>query len=367
MRALLFSLLLALAPSASSQSAFAEEDITFASVDGVTLAGTVAVPDGDGPFPAVVLVSGSGLQDRDGGPDAPIFPTGYRFYRDLAHALTEAGILTLRYDERGVGESTDGPDPASVTTFDYADDAAAAVRALDARGDVRWVGIVGHSEGGTVAPLAAGAEPAVDAIVMVGAAGISGLDIVMEQNRFALGQAGVSDAGVEIFVDRLRTAFVSLAGTAGGAVDEAAREEVEANLARAFGDLPEADAAALGITPEAIPFVVSQQMQSVSGAWYRTFLALDPAEPVGALRVPALALYLALDQQVPPTQNAAPMRDALDTSSSPDWDVVTLDGLNHVFQRAQTGSVQEYATLPAEVDPAVPEAIAAWVLRVADE
>ncbi|MEM0963485.1 MAG: alpha/beta fold hydrolase [Bacteroidota bacterium] len=366
MRALLIGLLIALAPSASSQSAFAEEDITFESVEGVTLAGTVAIPAGDGPFPAVVLVSGSGLQDRDGGPDSPGFPVGYRFYRDLAHALTEAGILTLRYDERGIGESTDGPSPADVTTFDYADDAAAAARVLDARDDVRWVGIVGHSEGGTVAPIAAGAEPAINAIVMVGGAAVSGIDIVMEQNRFGLAGAGVSEPGVEIFVDRLRAAFVSLAGTAGGDIDEASRDEIETKLAKAYGDLPEADAALLGITPEVIPLIVSQQMGGYN-AWFRTFLAIDPAEVVSTLQVPALALYLGLDQQVPPDQNVTPMRDALAASSSPDWDVVTLDGLNHVFQRAETGSVQEYATLAAEMDPSVPDTLATWILRVAGQ
>ncbi|MEM6327412.1 MAG: alpha/beta fold hydrolase [Bacteroidota bacterium] len=365
MRALPLGLLLAFVPSASSQAAFAEEDITFASVEGVTLAGTLAIPNGDGPFPAVVLVSGSGLQDRDGGPDAPGFPTGYRFYRDLAHALTEAGILTLRYDERGIGGST-SPAPESATTYDYADDAAAAVRTLNARDDVQWVGIVGHSEGGTVAPIVAGAEPAVDAIVMVGGAAVSGLDIVMEQNRVGLAAAGVSEEGVGIFVDRLRAAFVSLAGTAGGEMDEASREEIGAKLATVYSDLPEADATRLGITPEVIPLIVSQQMGGYT-PWFRTFLAIDPAEIIGTLHVPALALYFALDQQVPPGQNVAPMRAALAASASPGWDVVTLDGLNHIFQRAQTGSVQEYAAIPADVDAAVPDAIATWVLRVASE
>ncbi|MEM0961927.1 MAG: alpha/beta fold hydrolase [Bacteroidota bacterium] len=362
MRPLLLALVFATIGSAQT---IREEPVTFDSVDGVALAGTVSIPDGDGPFPGVVLVSGSGLQDRDGGPDSPLLPAGYRMYRDLAHGLTERGIVVLRYDERGAGESTAGPNPEAVTTLDYADDAKAAARTLAARPDVRWVGIVGHSEGGTVAPLAATAEAAVDGVVMVGASGVSGREIVLEQNRTGLAGAGVSEEATTAFLTRIDSTFALLAATVGRDLDDETREAVEQGLTDAFGGLPEAEAAKIGMTPALVPTVVAQQMRPVGSAWYRTFLALDPAEPVAALRVPALALYFALDQQVSPALNAGPMREALAASESPDWEVVTIDGVNHVFQRAVTGAVSEYATLDAALDPDVPDAIAAWILSVA--
>lgn len=362
MRLLVVSLAVLFAASASAQTGgFLQEEVSFESVPGVTLAATVSVPVGEGPFPAVVLVSGSGLQDRDGGPDNPLMPSGLRMYRDLAHALTRRGILVLRYDERGAGASTAGPDPQSVTTYDYAQDAAEAVRQLASRPDVRWVGVVGHSEGGTVAPLVAGAEPAVDGVVMVAGPGVSGRATVLEQNRMGLRAVGVRESAVDSFVVRVDSAFAPLAATAGDSLGDATRETVRERMEAAFRSLPTEEAAKLGLTDAVVPMVVAQQVAGASSAWFRTFLALDPAEPIAALRVPALALFFELDTQVPPALNAEPVRAALSASASPEWEVTTLDGLNHLMQAATTGAPAEYATLAAEIDPSVTAAIAEWV------
>ncbi|WP_412062264.1 alpha/beta hydrolase family protein [Rubrivirga sp. IMCC45206] len=361
------ALALAFVAGASAQDAYSESPITFDTAPGVTLAATLTVPAGDGPFPGVVLVSGSGLQDRDGGPDSPGFPAGYRMYRDIAHALAARGVASLRYDERGAGESTAGEEPDAVTSYDYAQDAAAAARVLDARPEIGWVGIVGHSEGGAIAPLVATAEPAVDGVVMVAGPGISGRKIILAQNRGGLAAQGVSPAGVEAFLAPADSAFVRLAATARGELSDADHEAVQGMISRAFLALPAEDAATLGLSAPLVPMVVAQQMAAMSGAWFRAFLALDPVDALAALDVPALALFFELDQQVDPALNAGPVRDALGASASPDWAVVTLDGLNHVFQRAETGSPAEYATLPGTVDPEVTAAIADWVLATAGE
>lgn len=356
-----------LAAGASAQDAYSETPLSFDSAPGVALAGTLTVPTGEGPFPGVVLVSGSGLQDRDGGPDAPGMAPGYRMYRDLAHALAERGVASLRYDERGAGESTAGAEPEAVTSYDYADDVAAAARALDARPEVGWVGVVGHSEGGAIAPLVATAEPAVDGIVMVAGPGVSGRDIILYQNRGGLAAQGVSEAGVEAFLAPADSAFVRLAASARGDFPDAEYEAVQGMLSRAFLALPAEDAATLGLSAPLVPMVVAQQMAAMSGAWFRAFLALDPTDAIAALDVPALALFFELDQQVEPAMNAGPVREALGASDSPDWEVVVLDGLNHVFQRAETGSPAEYATLPGAVDPEVSATIADWVLATAGD
>ncbi len=329
----------------------------------MTLAGTVSVPVGEGPFPAVVLVSGSGLQDRDGA--TPALPSNLRIYRDLAHALAERGVLVLRYDERGAGESTAGPDPQSVTSFDYADDVAAAVRLLDARPDVRWVGVVGHSEGGYVAPIVATSEPAVDGIVMVAGPAESGLETVLEQNRISLASAGVSEGAIDSFVVRIDTAFSVITRDLDAPLRADAVEEVRAQFTAAFEGIPAAEAAPLGLTPAVIPMVVAQQMQAVTSPWFRTFLAVDPADFVRRLTVPALALYFELDTQVTPARNADPMREALGASDSPDWEVVTISGVNHLLQDAVTGLSSEYATLSPTLAAEPLATIADWILRTA--
>lgn len=345
----------------------ADVEVTFGSAPGVTLAGTVSVPDGPGPFPAVVLVSGSGLQDRDGGPDNALAPAGFRMYRDLAEGLRQAGVMVLRYDERGAGASTAGPEPQDVTTLDYAADVAAAVRLLAERDDVRWIGVVGHSEGGLIAPMVANDEGAVDGIVMVAGQGVSGREVILEQNRVGLAGAGLSAEATDAFVADVDGVFQALAATAGAPLDDAALEPIRADFEAAFAGLPPEEAAKLGLTEALIPMVVAQQMQAVQSAWFRTFLSLDPAEHVRALEVPALALYFELDTQVSVGANAGPMRQALSASGSPDWQVTTLDGINHPMQRAETGAAAEYRTLAATIDPAVPAAIADWVLATAGE
>ena len=355
--------LLTVAASAQEAPSFTEEDVTFESVEGVTLAGTVSVPEGAGPFPAVVLVSGSGLQDRDGA--SPALPGGLLIYRDMAHALAEAGVLVLRYDERGAGASTPGPDPQAVTSFDYADDVAAAVRTLDARPDVRWVGIVGHSEGGFVAPIVAGREDAVDGIVMVAGPAESGLETVLEQNRIGLAAAGVRPSAVDSFVVRVDSAFSVAARDADQPLSEEATEEVRRRMTAAFEGLPPSEAAKLRLTPAAVPLVVGQQMGAVASPWFRTFLALDPTDYIRELAVPALALFFELDTQVTPARNADPMRAALGASASPEWEVVTISGVNHLLQAAETGAASEYASLPPVLAPEPLAAIAGWILESA--
>ena len=357
-------LLAALALPAQAQT---DQEVAFDSAPGVTLAGTVSVPDGPGPFPAVVLVSGSGLQDRDGGPNNALFPQGFRMYRDLAESLRQRGVMVLRYDERGAGASTAGADPQDVTTLDYAADVAAAVRVLNDRDDVRWVGVVGHSEGGLIAPMVANDEPAVDGVVLVAGQGVSGREVVLDQNRVGLAAAGVSQAAVDSFVVDVDAVFQALAATAGGPLGDDTRDAVSADFEAAFASLPPEEASKLGLTEALIPMVVAQQMQAAGSAWFRTFLSLDPAESVRDLRVPALALYFELDTQVAPGTNAGPMRQALSASASPDWQVTTLDGINHIMQVAETGAASEYGTLAATIDPAVPAAIADWVLATAGE
>lgn len=344
-----------------------EEDLTFESAPGVTLAGTISLPEGAGPFPAVVLASGSGGQDRDGGPGGRVLPDSLRMYRDLAHALTRRGILVLRFDDRGMGESTLGPDPQNATSLSLADDLEAAVGVLAARPDVRWTGIVGHSEGGILAPLVANRSGLVDGVVLVAGSAERGYETILDQNRTALAPLGLDEATVDAMLVPLRQLFERLAATPDTDLTDAERAEIRDLLVQSNATIPARQAAQIGLTPERIAAMADAALPTLTSRPYRTLLSLDPARWLAGLRVPALGLFFELDQQVTPARNAEPMRQALSASASPAWEVTTLSGINHVMQAAETGAVAEYARLAGTIDPVVPAAIADWVLETAGE
>jgi dienelactone hydrolase len=314
---------------------YRSEDVTFPSGD-LTLAGTVTTPEGPGPFPAVVLITGSGAQDRDE------TIAGHKPFLVLADALTRAGVAVLRTDDRGVGAS--GGAPSGTPYADLADDARAGVAYLRTRPDVdpARIGLFGHSEGGYLAPLAVQRSAPGDiafAVLMAGPS-VPGGDVLIEQNRLILDAAGAPADQVEAQVDRVRQMITQVqAGDVAGA-ERTAREQAVAQGVPA----EQADAAAAQV-PALVPF-----------------LTYDPRPALAALRVPVFAFFGSKDLQVPPAQNEGPMRDAL--AGSPDATVRTFDGLNHLMQPAGTGAPTEYATLETTIDPAVLGAVTAWVTRV---
>ncbi len=365
MRALSLVLVLAFALPAWAQS---EEDVTFGSSPGVTLAGTLTIPAGTGPFPAVVIGSGSGSQDRDGGPGAGMLPDSLAMYRRLAHALADRGIAVLRYDDRGVGGSTIEGEAGSTTSLDFVDDLVAGAELLAARADVRWVGVVGHSESGILAPLAADRSDAIDGLVLLAATAERGLETILDQNRtVGLAPLELSDAEMDAVLAPLRELFELVAADPEADLTDGERARARALFVASNAALPDAKAAAIGMTPERIEKMADGALPSLTSRAFRTLLSVDPATYQAGIRVPTLGLLFSLDQQVPPSRNAEPMRRALGASSSPAWQVTTLSGINHVMQTAETGAVSEYARLGADIDPRVAATIADWVLATAAE
>ena len=324
---------------------YRDEDVAVASADGVTLAGTLTVPDGPGPFPAVVLVSGSGPQNRD----ADVF--GHRLFYVLADHLARRGIAVLRYDDRGVAESTG--DFGAATTADFALDARAVAEYLAGRAEVSAVGVVGHSEGGVIAPLAANASDDVDFVVLLAGTSVPGRDVLRYQLARGLDGAGVSetarrgyDAALGRLLDEVST------GDPATAADRAAaafREET--------AGLSAADRAALGL--DAAP--VDRLAAELARPWERYFIAYDPAPALRSLTVPALAVFGGLDRQVRADDNVPAMRAAL--ADAPEGsEVVVFDGLNHLFQPTETGDPAEYGRIGTSYDRAVMEAVADWIV-----
>ncbi len=320
------------------------EDVVFANeAAGLHLAGTLTRPAGPGPFPGVVFVSGSGPQDRDE------TLLGHRPFAVLADAFARRGIASLRYDDRGVGDSGgifDGSTPD-----DVAADAAAAIGFLSNqdRIDGAAVGIVGHSEGGMVAPQVALSTPEVSFIVLLAGPGVPGADVLVRQSRDLLAAEGMPDAYLDARMEWTEPAIRAAAG-------DAASEEVRRVIEDALAAVDPAMAAVPGVVESA-----DEIAASLLHPWMRAFLRYDPRPDLGRMEIPVLALIGELDMQVSAEVNIPALETALGGAS--DATVMALDGLNHLFQHAETGAVGEYALASETFDPATIELIAEWILE----
>jgi len=327
------------------------EDVTFASTaPDVELAGTLTLPEGDGPFPAAILVSGSGPQDRD---EALM---GHKPFHVLADHLTRNGIAVLRYDDRGVGESSG--DFATATTSDFAVDALAAITHLrsDARVAGEAIGIVGHSEGGVVGPLAASRSDVVRYVVMLAGTGVPGLEILVEQGRLINEASGTPPAIAELN-GRIQTRLAAIVEEEPDA-DAAAsrmRAAMQDEIAALDPQLREAAGEALG------EGAIDQTVTQMNSPWFRYFLVHDPRPALEQTSVPVLALFGEKDLQVPPAQSASEVEAALDRGGNADVTIRIIPGLNHLFQEAGTGSPAEYQQIEQTFSPTALEMVSRWI------
>jgi fermentation-respiration switch protein FrsA (DUF1100 family) len=315
-----------------------EEEVTYANtLQGDTLAATLTVPSGKGPFPAVLLIVGSGAHDRDES------LLGHKPFLVLADYLTRRGILVLRADKRGVGKSTG--DYGSATTADFATDAEAGVKYLKTRSEVdpHRIGLIGHSEGGTIAPMVASQDRDVAFIVMMAGTGLPGEQVIVDQLRLISEAGGLSPEKAEKNADQERE-LLSLV------VDEKNDVLLESELREKLsGRLPAAQ--------------VDAQIKLVMSPWYRYFLTYDPATALRKVKCPVLAIDGSKDLQVPPTENLSAIRKALEDGGNGDFEVDELPGLNHLFQTAKTGSPSEYAGIEETISPLALDKIASWILK----
>jgi len=332
---------------------YALAEVTFASAD-VTLAGALSLPETPGPHPAVALVSGSGAQDRDGA--NPALP-GYEPLRWLADDLTRAGFAVLRWDERGVGASTG--DHASATSADLADDLEAAVRYLTARPDVdpKRVGILGHSEGGALVAMVGARAPEVAFVIAMAPPALPYTEVVVSQVARISADSGMTPEQVaEAAAQQTRVVELALAEDWEGLeafLAEATAAQVAAMPAVTRAQIPDVDA------------YVAQQAAAGTAAlqtpWARFFLAYDPADDWSRVTAPVLGVFAGLDAQVDLDANLPAFEAALAAAGNDDVTVVVLPEANHLFQRAETGALDEYLRLEMAFLPELAEAITAWL------
>lgn len=329
---------------------YREEQVAVQSVEGVRLAGTLTLPQGAGPHPAVLLVSGSGPQDRDE------TLLGHKPFLVIADYLTRRGIAVLRLDDRGVGASTGAFGAA--TSDDFARDAEAAVRWLRARSDVAddRVGIVGHSEGGMIAPLVASRTRDVAFVVLLAGPGTASAELLMAQGALISRAGGDAEREIERTTALQRELFTAIA--------------TEADSAVLHGRLREIASAYQGsLTPEqrAEPgnsdATMAAAINSLISPWFRWFMRYDPAPALRATRVPVLALNGSLDLQVPADENLAAIQRALRAGGNRDFTTEKLLGLNHLFQTARTGAPSEYAEIEETFSPAALQRIGDWIAQ----
>lgn len=314
---------------------YSAEDVTFSSkTPGVTLAGTLTVPAGAGPHPAVILVTGSGPQDRDES------LMGHKPFWVLADHLSRRGIAVLRYDDRGAGKSTGTFSTA--TTADFALDAEGAFDFLQTRSgiDARKIGFAGHSEGGMIAPMVAARRSGVAFLVLLAAPGVSGAEVILEQGQALAKAAGASQ-------QQLAAAREAQSKFTQAVKDTPDSAELEKKLRVLLAGQPNADV----------------EIRRVLTPWFRYFFTYDPAPTLAKVKCPVLALNGEKDLQVIPDQNLPVIKAALEKAGNTDVTIVRLPGLNHIFQTAKTGGVSEYAQIEETMSPAALEAVSNWIRK----
>jgi pimeloyl-ACP methyl ester carboxylesterase len=303
----------------------------------VTLAATLTKPETPGPHPVVVLVSGSGAQDRD----ETLF--GHRPFLVIADALTRRGIAVVRYDDRGWAESTGDPNG---TTKDFASDALAVLRFVAARDDIdpKRVGIIGHSEGAMIAPMLAAAHPdEIAFIVMLAGPGVVGHELLSHQTELVMRLSTTDEKKVATDMAVYDRAY-ELIATKPPDVAKAAIAEL---WKKAKGDDP----------------AVDQLLQAADIEWMRFFLAYDPRPDLVKVRCPVLALFGGSDVQVDDEQNAPALTAAFKKGKNKDATVLARPRLNHLFQRSETGNPEEYEKIEETFDQETLALIGDWILE----
>jgi hypothetical protein len=296
------------------------------------MGGTLTIPEGAGPHPAVILISGSGAQDRD----ETIF--NHKPFHVLADSLSRRGIAVLRYDDRGVGKSTG--DRSNATSADFSADAEGGLDFLAKRKEIdpKRIGFIGHSEGGMIAPMIAVRRPETAFIVLMAGSGVDGEQILYEQGQAVLKAQGASEQVREAQRAVQQKIFAIV--------------KSEPDLEAAAAKLKEA----LGGSP-----ALEQSIRSVNSMWFRYFLTYNPQPVLEKVKCPVLASNGSLDTQVVATQNLPAIEAALKRGGNKDFETVLLPGLNHLMQTAKTGGVGEYSQIEETIAPAALEKIVTWL------
>lgn len=322
------------------------EDVKFANPEaGITLAGTLTMPDNAKKYPAVVLISGSGAQDRNEE------LLGHKPFLVLSDHLTREGIAVLRFDDRGHGESEG--DHSIATSADFATDVKSAVKYLQSRSDIGTIGLMGHSEGGLIAPMVAAEMPEVGFIVLLAGPGIQGDKLLLLQEELIWRAEGTDEAEIQKSMIVNRTIFDMINTiTDTDILKESVRSFLEKCVADSLVNIPE------DYTPKE---VIEQSLEQTTSPWVLFFIRHDPAPVLEKVKCPVLALNGSKDLQVPSRIDLDAIAAALEKGGNKVFRTVELDGLNHLFQECETGHPDEYAKIEQTFSPRAMDIISSWI------
>jgi alpha/beta superfamily hydrolase len=327
---------------------YSSEDVTFGNKKfNIFLAGTLTIPEGNGPFPAVILITGSGAQNRD---EALM---GHRPFLVIADWLSRNGIAVLRYDDRGVGKSKG--DYANATSADLATDAEAAYLFLKNNPKIKSnaIGLMGHSEGGLIAPIVTASNPGIAFIVSLAGPGVNGEQILLRQKADIERMSGVSEEEIQKGAELNKKLFAILK-------KEKDNIKAESKILETYRKILTENK----LQPQDIEKGVSQ-LKATFGAqtytWYRYFILTDPAVYWKKVQCPVIALNGDKDLQVAADINLPAIEKALMAGGNKNVKTVKLPELNHLFQHCKTGLVAEYGQIEETFSPEALKIISDWI------
>jgi uncharacterized protein len=329
------------------------EEVSFENtVQHFTLGGTLTIPDGIGPFPAVVLVTGSGNQNRD----EELF--GHKPFKVIADYLTRHGIAVLRYDDRGVGSS--GGNFAGATSRDNMIDARSAVEFIFTRKEIdrSKVGVIGHSEGGLIAFMLASEYDDIAFIVSLAGPGVDGKTILLDQSDHINRLSGVAEPVLEdnrIVMSKVYDLMVTNVSY------QDWKKQVLEFINEYYSGKTNADYSEKDI--EVIKKNLMGSMPASYYAWMRYFVQSDPSEYFGTIKCPVLALNGEKDSQVLAEKNIRAIREGLLAGGNTHITAMILPGLNHLFQHCENGLPYEYGAIEETFDPETLQIISDWILK----
>jgi len=326
------------------------EEITFENTkDKITLAGTLTLPKKEGNFPVVILITGSGPQNRDEE------LLGHKPFLVLSDHLTKNGIAVLRFDDRGTAESKG--DFKTATSLDFASDVESAIKYLQTRKEInnKKIGLIGHSEGGIIAPMVTGKSKDISFIVLLAGTGISGDQLLLLQQELIGKATGVSD-------DELQKAKVINKGAfdivAKSNNSETLKTDLTNYIKQALKDTPESERP-MGMSEDDF---VKLQVDQLTSPWMQYFIKYNPAIILEKVKCPVLALNGEKDLQVPPKVNLEAIKKGLEKGGNKKVTIKELPNLNHLFQECETGSPEEYAKIEQTFSPKALTEITNWII-----
>jgi pimeloyl-ACP methyl ester carboxylesterase len=334
---------------------YKQEEVSFQNVKaGNQLSGTLTMPSSGKVSKIVVLISGSGPQNRD----EEVLQFNHRPFLVWSDWLTRNGIAVLRYDDRGVGKSTGHQ--ANATTADFADDAESAITYISQRPDLKGlaIGFLGHSEGGMIAPIVAVRNPLVKFMVLLAGPGVPISELMVKQNSEQMRLAGASDSIIVSTSATNRKIF-----TAVGNCKTLSAEDFKVKMDTVLFSIFRGDKMG-NPSAENIAQLVSQEFKALNTPWFRYFIAFNPADYLTKVKCPVLAINGTLDMQVNSDANLNGIKTSLLKAGNKKFEIVPIPGLNHLLQKATTGSLSEYAEISETVNPIALEKVSNWINKL---